>query len=70
MNDTSFDFRKPDAAPAPAKAKEPISLEGGSATTLVLHPLVVINISDHHTRAKANMGKRRRSGACTSTAQR
>ena len=56
MNDTSFDFRKPDAAPAPAKAKEPISLEGGSATTLVLHPLVVINISDHHTRAKANAG--------------
>ena len=33
MNDTSFDFRKPDAAPAPAKAKEPISLEGGSAGT-------------------------------------
>mmetsp|Transcript_4319 Transcript_4319/g.10563 ORF Transcript_4319/g.10563 Transcript_4319/m.10563 type:complete len:329 (+) Transcript_4319:113-1099(+) len=55
MDDTSFDFRRPEDAPkkaAPPAEGATDNLVGGSVT-YVLHPLVVINISDHHTRVSA-----------------
>jgi len=55
MNDTSFDFRRPEDTPKPAPAPAPVaSAESSSGSvTYALHPLVVINISDHHTRVTA-----------------
>ena len=52
--DTSFDFRAKTDKPAAAAPKE-AAAEATVAGSLsyVLHPLVVINISDHHTRVCA-----------------
>jgi len=52
--DTSFDFRAKTDKPAAAAPKEAVA-EATVAGSLsyVLHPLVVINISDHHTRVCA-----------------
>lgn len=56
MHDTSFDFRRPDDAPkkpAAAPAEEPTEKLVSGSVNYALHPLVVINISDHHTRVTA-----------------
>ena len=51
VDDVSFDFRRPEEQSAPASEQKPAA-EKGSAGSLsyALHPLVVINISDHATR--------------------
>eukprot|EP01087_Luapelamoeba_hula_P003084 TRINITY_DN12905_c0_g1_i1.p1 TRINITY_DN12905_c0_g1~~TRINITY_DN12905_c0_g1_i1.p1 ORF type:complete len:323 (-),score=60.05 TRINITY_DN12905_c0_g1_i1:143-1111(-) len=49
-----MDTASADKAPAPGTV---IEKEGGSALSILLHPLVIINISDHATRAKAGDGK-------------
>jgi hypothetical protein len=55
IDDTSFDFRRETDEPAAPKPQESSSADKATTGSLsnVLHPLVVINISDHHTRVRA-----------------
>lgn len=57
MNDTSFDFRRPDEGTkkevSSSAASESAEKVATGSVSYALHPLVVINISDHHTRVTA-----------------